>query len=136
MTASSVWTAIQSGNLVGSLPLALLTDSESYSAPEVVAAAIAFHKRGLIIGENTYGKGAVSTALPLLDGSLLVLTTAKWLTPDRQWVEKKGVPPHIKLHDNPDTQDDEALQHAIATLCPNHCPEQSETISLFHQQSK
>ncbi len=62
-------------------PLALLVDSSSASASEIVAGALQDYDRALLVGTNTFGKGVVQGAYPLPDGWVLKLTTARWFTP-------------------------------------------------------
>ncbi len=77
-------------------PLVLLVDHDSASASEIVAGAIKEHKRGLLIGERTYGKGTVQSILPLHTVNAgLRLTTAEFLSPSGRPYSQRGVEPDI-----------------------------------------
>lgn len=79
-------------------PLVILVNKGSASASEIVAGAIKDHKRGIILGNNTFGKGSVQSLIPIESrGSALKLTTAKYYTPSDIQIEKSGVGPDIKV---------------------------------------
>ena len=76
-------------------PLIVLVNEGSASASEIVAGAVQDHKRGVILGTQTFGKGSVQTVIPLSDGSGLRLTTAKYFTPNDRSIHEKGISPDI-----------------------------------------
>lgn len=77
------------------LALVVLVNKGSASAAEIFAGAVKDNKRGLVIGETTFGKGSVQTVIPLKDGSALRLTTAAYFTPSGKNLRDKGIEPDI-----------------------------------------
>lgn len=78
-------------------PVALLIDEGSASASEILAGALKESAGAPLVGLKTFGKGTVQTANDLPDGSNLKFTTAKWLTPDGNWIHEKGITPDYKV---------------------------------------
>ncbi len=81
------------------LPLAILVNSSSASASEIVAGALQDHKRALILGTQTFGKGSVQTIVELGKDMGLKLTIARYYTPSGKSIQEKGVTPDIVLDD-------------------------------------
>ncbi|MEH7416693.1 S41 family peptidase [Neobacillus drentensis] len=77
------------------LPLVVLIDSGSASASEIFAAAVKESAGVPLVGEKSFGKGTVQTAADFEDGSNLKYTIAKWLTPNGNWIHKKGIVPDV-----------------------------------------
>ncbi len=78
-------------------PLVVLVNGGSASASEIVAGALQDHKRAIIMGTKTFGKGSVQTILPMDNGAALKLTTARYFTPDGRSIQAEGIEPDIPL---------------------------------------
>ena len=82
---------------LGDVPLVVLINNGSASASEIMAGAIADHKRGLLLGEKSFGKGSVQEVDKLSDGSSLRYTIAKWYTPNGKNIDKVGIKPDMEV---------------------------------------
>jgi carboxyl-terminal processing protease len=78
-------------------PLIVLVNGGSASASEIVAGALQDHKRALIMGTPTFGKGSVQTIVPIDDSTALKLTTARYYTPSGRSIQAEGIAPDIVL---------------------------------------
>ncbi len=83
------------GDLARDLPMVVLVDGGSASASEIVASALQFHKRAVVLGTQSFGKGSVQTIMPLPGHGALRLTTALYYSPDGHTIQAKGVVPDI-----------------------------------------
>ena len=77
------------------VPMIVLVNGGSASASEIVAGALKDHKRAIIMGTQTFGKGSVQTILPLGNGTAIKLTTARYYTPSGNSIQAKGITPDI-----------------------------------------
>ena len=105
--------ATSSRNDVLTQPLVVLVNAGSASASEIVAGALRDQKRGVILGERTFGKGSVQNLIPLADGSALKLTIARYYTPNGSSIQAEGIVPDIEV---PFEVTSEAGQQAFLTV--------------------
>ena len=83
------------GDLINGKPIVVLINGGSASASEIVAAALKDHRRGIVVGTNSFGKGSVQTVLPLREQSAMRLTTARYYSPSGRSIQNLGVTPDI-----------------------------------------
>ncbi len=100
---------------IKSVPLVVLVNSGSASASEIVAGALQDHKRAVIMGTQTFGKGSVQTILPLGNNTAIKLTTARYFTPGGRSIQAKGIVPDIVVED-PNTDGHDFLRLREADL--------------------
>ncbi len=97
-------------------PLVILVNKGSASASEILAGALRDDKKTFLIGTTTFGKGTIQEPLEIENGAGLHITTAKWLTPSKFWVNEVGLDPDVKIEDDPETPEDEQLNEAIKVV--------------------
>ncbi len=90
------------GDLINGLPIVIIINGGSASAAEIVAGAIQDHRRGIVVGTKSFGKGSVQTIIPFQDTSLdgirgIRLTTARYYTPSGVSIQGTGIEPDIKI---------------------------------------
>ena len=83
------------GDITKGLPIVVLINGGSASASEIVAGALQDHKRGILMGTQTFGKGSVQTIIPVTSKGAVRLTTARYFTPSGNSIQAKGVSPDI-----------------------------------------
>jgi len=88
---------------VKKVPMVVLVDAGTASASEIVAGALQDHKRAVVMGASTFGKGSVQTILPLGNSAGLKLTTARYYTPAGRSIQAKGIEPDIAIDDGRDS---------------------------------
>lgn len=97
-------------------PLVILVNKGSASASEIVAGAVQDTKRGILVGEKTFGKGSVQGILTLSDESGLSLTTGRYLTPKGRYINKKGITPEVIVSVKKGEKGDPQLKKAEGIL--------------------
>lgn len=99
------------GDLAEGLPIVVLINGGSASASEIVAGALQDHRRAIIVGTKSFGKGSVQTVMPLRSDGAMRLTTARYYTPSGRSIQALGVSPDIVVEQpprRPKSDDDEA----------------------------
>ena len=111
----------QKGDLTNGKTLIVLINYGSASASEIVAGALKDHKRAILIGENSFGKGSVQSIIPLKNNGAIRLTIAKYYLPSGKSISEVGVSPDIEVTEEGDnfrikTETDNQLNYAIKLL--------------------
>ena len=109
------------GDLTNGKTLVVLINYGSASASEIVAGALKNHKRAILLGENSYGKGSVQSIIPLKNKGAIRLTVAKYYLPSGESISEVGVSPDIEISEESDnfkikTENDNQLNYAIKLL--------------------
>ena len=108
------------GDKINGKPVIVLINNGSASASEIVAGALKDHKRAIVLGENTYGKGSVQSVIPLSDGGGIRLTVSKYYLPSGESISEVGVAPDIFVEESDsfeaNTDEDNQLNYAIKLL--------------------
>ena len=109
------------GDLTNGKTLVVLINYGSASASEIVAGALKDHKRAILLGENSYGKGSVQSIIPLKNNGAIRLTVAKYYLPSGKSISEVGVSPDIEVEEETDdfrikTKTDSQLNYAIKLL--------------------
>ena len=109
------------GDIINGDTLVVLINYGSASASEIVAGALKDHKRAILIGENTYGKGSVQSIIPLKNKGAIRLTVSKYFLPSGKSISEVGVSPDIEVDESSDefridTDTDNQLKFALKLL--------------------
>ena len=111
----------KNGDILNGKTLIVLINYGSASASEIVAGALKDHKRAILLGENSYGKGSVQSIIPLKNDGAIRLTVAKYYLPSGKSISEVGVSPDIEISEESDdfrikTKTDNQLNYAIKLL--------------------
>ncbi len=104
------------------MPLVVLINKGSASASEILAGSLRDNKKTVLIGEKSFGKGSVQEAIDLSDNAGLHVTVAKWILPEGDWINGKGIEPTIKVENDIDENNsiteetDRQLQRALQEI--------------------
>ena len=109
------------GDMINGMTLVVLINYGSASASEIVAGALKDHKRAILIGENSYGKGSVQSIIPLKNNGAIRLTISKYYLPSGNSISKIGVAPDIIVDEDLDnfainTETDNQLNFAVKLI--------------------
>ncbi len=85
------------GDIAAGAPIVVLINNGSASASEIVAGALQDHKRGIVMGTKSFGKGSVQTVIPLPEHGAMRLTTSRYYTPSGHSIQAKGIEPDIEV---------------------------------------
>ena len=94
---SKITYSATANDILNGAPIVVLVNEGSASASEIVAGALQDHRRAVLIGQQTFGKGSVQTVVPVMDGAAIKLTTARYYTPLGRSIQAEGIKPDIEL---------------------------------------
>ncbi|HEY0836038.1 MAG TPA: S41 family peptidase [Azospirillum sp.] len=128
--ANRVYTA-RAGDETGGLPLVVLVNEKSASASEILTGALKDHRRAVVVGAKTFGKGIIQSIIPFDGGSALKLTTARYFTPAGHSIHEVGIMPDEVVAADPaspapfppQAAEDQQLARALSMLAGGQAPQ-------------
>jgi carboxyl-terminal processing protease len=116
-------------------PMVVLINGGSASASEIVAGALQDHKRAIIMGTKSFGKGSVQTIIPMSNGGALKLTTARYYTPNGRSIQNLGIVPDVVTEEAKVTVDEtgdrlreaDLARHLQNSTAPKTAPKKDDT---------
>ncbi|MGB9736317.1 MAG: S41 family peptidase, partial [bacterium] len=123
-------------NVEPDYPMVVLINGGTASASEIVAGALQDHKRAIIVGTPSFGKGSVQTIIPLDDGSALRLTTALYYTPNGKSIQAEGIQPNIIMHEEKVVEEPQNIFGITEKDLEGHFPAQNKLHKEKTKESK
>ncbi|MCG6872864.1 MAG: S41 family peptidase [Gammaproteobacteria bacterium] len=112
---------------IGQAPMVVLVNEGSASASEIVAGALQDHRRAVIMGTKTFGKGSVQTIVPVRNGAAVKITTARYYTPNGRSIQAKGIEPDVEVkRAKIETADDESARRTSEADLRGHLENDKE----------
>lgn len=105
------WVAGTGTDIIGGAPMVVLINSGSASASEVVAGALQDHRRAVLVGTRSFGKGSVQDTIPMADGGGILLTVARYYTPSGRSIQGRGITPDVPVMDGSEDAPHLAAEH-------------------------
>lgn len=128
------------GEILPNVPMVVLVNEGSASASEVVAGALQDHKRAIIVGAKSFGKGSVQTLLPVDDETAVKITTALYYTPLGRSIQAKGIEPDVlvglvKIPEKNSDDKDSALENLDESSLSSHLENDGDTDTAIAKQN-